>query len=360
MEAYPFVARKLLSEDRPEIQKALQQVLYNSRQSNDQERNILQATRLSVLINSALGIIAKNDNVFIDFDSLPKESVTLESAIKLILSKKSKSLRGLLMTEVVNGLDILLRQFLKKSLLSVQRQLSLSSILPSNPISNLILGRFDSVRQLLPRIESTPIPILIPSKSLFQTTVNQVTSVISKSILNVPSTDQVTYTDVSSVTSDSKQSVVPVFIPVTEFIDTIAPRLSREEELYALSLTDLVRQSYGPEMATAISGDRLTSADLASFGKFAISLLSLSIQNNRSASDLKPVNSQILRFANDLLNNLKNILKWDNQNMAHDLVNGINNLSDDEKGTLQQSLREIVDELMTRFFDRLESKYVKP
>ena len=30
MEAYPFVARKLLKEDRPEIQRALQQVLYST------------------------------------------------------------------------------------------------------------------------------------------------------------------------------------------------------------------------------------------------------------------------------------------------------------------------------------------
>lgn len=48
MEAYPFVARKLLSEDRPEIQRALQEVLYAG--GGD-----LSSTRLSVLLNSALG-----------------------------------------------------------------------------------------------------------------------------------------------------------------------------------------------------------------------------------------------------------------------------------------------------------------
>jgi predicted unusual protein kinase regulating ubiquinone biosynthesis (AarF/ABC1/UbiB family) len=48
MEAYPFVARKLLSEDRPEIQRALQEVLYAK--SGD-----ISSTRLSVLLNSALG-----------------------------------------------------------------------------------------------------------------------------------------------------------------------------------------------------------------------------------------------------------------------------------------------------------------
>merc|ERR1712003_269368 len=34
MESYPFIARKLLQEDRPEIQQALQQVLYSADGSN--------------------------------------------------------------------------------------------------------------------------------------------------------------------------------------------------------------------------------------------------------------------------------------------------------------------------------------
>ena len=50
-EAYPFVARKLLSEDRPEIQKALYAVLY----ANNGDDKSLRANRLSVLLNSALG-----------------------------------------------------------------------------------------------------------------------------------------------------------------------------------------------------------------------------------------------------------------------------------------------------------------
>merc|ERR1712127_285391 len=34
MESYPFIARKLLAEDRPEIQKALQEVLYSGNSEN--------------------------------------------------------------------------------------------------------------------------------------------------------------------------------------------------------------------------------------------------------------------------------------------------------------------------------------
>ena len=66
MEAYPFVARKLLSEDRPEIQKALQEVLYARNQDGG-----LQSTRLAVLLNSAMGLVArKSGGSFVDFDAV--------------------------------------------------------------------------------------------------------------------------------------------------------------------------------------------------------------------------------------------------------------------------------------------------
>jgi predicted unusual protein kinase regulating ubiquinone biosynthesis (AarF/ABC1/UbiB family) len=52
-EAYPFVARKLLSEDRPEIQKALYAVLKTSEASNS--GSSIDTNRLAVLLNSALG-----------------------------------------------------------------------------------------------------------------------------------------------------------------------------------------------------------------------------------------------------------------------------------------------------------------
>jgi predicted unusual protein kinase regulating ubiquinone biosynthesis (AarF/ABC1/UbiB family) len=61
-EAYPFVSRKLLSEDRPVMQKALQEILYGAEWMSPQSENRvggLQGTRLVVLLNSALGVVAK-------------------------------------------------------------------------------------------------------------------------------------------------------------------------------------------------------------------------------------------------------------------------------------------------------------
>lgn len=103
---YTHPHRKLLSEDRPEIQKALQQVLYSSGGKNGDG---LQATRLSVLLNSALGVVARNTGAAIDFDAIPDDAVDIGTALKLLMGDKSASLRSLLEDEAVNAGDILFR-----------------------------------------------------------------------------------------------------------------------------------------------------------------------------------------------------------------------------------------------------------
>merc|ERR1719316_2488057 len=109
MEAYPFVARKLLRDDRPEIQRSLQEALYGNRGN-------LSTARLSTLLNGALGVVAKSQGgVFVDFDSIPEDGVALEVAVKYLLSNSSRSLRNLLASELENVADLLLRQGLRKA-----------------------------------------------------------------------------------------------------------------------------------------------------------------------------------------------------------------------------------------------------
>jgi aarF domain-containing kinase len=112
MESYPFVARKLLKEDRPEIQKALQQVLYAPGGGADGGGGALRGTRLSVLLNSALGIVAKTSGAFVDLDSVPADGVSTIASVKFLLSDKARSLRALLVDEAALAGDVLLRQVL--------------------------------------------------------------------------------------------------------------------------------------------------------------------------------------------------------------------------------------------------------
>merc|ERR1719171_1963484 len=88
MEAYPFVARKLLSDDRPEIQKALLDVLYSGEG--------LRTSRVSAILNSAMGYVAKS-GAFVDLDALPDEEASLTETLRFALGPDAESIRGLLL-----------------------------------------------------------------------------------------------------------------------------------------------------------------------------------------------------------------------------------------------------------------------
>merc|ERR1719183_1943499 len=193
MEAYPFVARKLLRDDRPEVQRALQDVLYNG--------GDLSTARLSTLLNGALGVVARSKGgVFVDFDSIPDDGVALEVALKYLLSPESRSLRNLLVDELKNVSDVLLRQAMRKAFGA------LANNVPRPPI----FGQF------LPKFESVPGPVLLPTAS---------------------------------------GQPVPAFKTPQEVLEVLAPKLTREEELYALSVTDLAKQTLGDDAGVVISGD---------------------------------------------------------------------------------------------------------
>ena len=106
MESYPFVARKLLREDRPEVQRALQEVLYGGA-AGAAAGDALRGQRLSVLLNSAMGVVAETGDAFVDFDSVPEEGVKLREALGYLLSPEAESLRGLLEDEAVTATDLL-------------------------------------------------------------------------------------------------------------------------------------------------------------------------------------------------------------------------------------------------------------
>mmetsp|Transcript_3691 Transcript_3691/g.4964 ORF Transcript_3691/g.4964 Transcript_3691/m.4964 type:complete len:942 (+) Transcript_3691:207-3032(+) len=200
MEAYPFVARKLLREDRPEIQVALQQVLY----SGGGEAGQLTPARLAVLLNSAQGILAKNDaSVFVDFDSVPEDGISVQETIRYLLSPQAISLRGILEAEVSSAADILLRQGARKLYNRVVEAI------PTPPFN---LPR--------PQPQNLPAPFIIPTGDPIQ---------------GAP--------------------LVPVITSLQNVVDLLAPALSREDEIYALSLADLAQGLGGEDLATAVRGD---------------------------------------------------------------------------------------------------------
>ena len=51
----------------------------------------------------------------------------------------------------------------------------------------------------------------------------------------------------------------PLIVSAEELVENLAPKLTREEELYAISLTDLVKSTLGPDAAAVVSGELVTS-----------------------------------------------------------------------------------------------------
>ena len=220
IEAYPFVARKLLSSDRPELQQALQQVLYSgTTPGGEGMRGVITPTRLAGLLNSAAGIVAKQQGqAFVDLDAVPEEGITATDALKYVLSPEASSLRGLLADEADNAADLLLRTALRKSVPIVAAAIPQPPTLPFLPTP--------------PEPLELPIPLVLPSTTT--------SAMMMGSPSSLPST---------------LFAGTPTLTTGQQLLDALAPPLSRDEELYAISLVDLARSSLGDQTADLLAGN---------------------------------------------------------------------------------------------------------
>ena len=99
-----------MSEDRPEIQNALQEVLYSGNDSGS-----IKFNRLLASLNNAAGVVATQDGAaFVDLDA--EDGLTFNEGLKFLLSDNAESLRSLLDSEVDNIVDLISRQVLRQGL----------------------------------------------------------------------------------------------------------------------------------------------------------------------------------------------------------------------------------------------------
>lgn len=214
--AYPFVARTLLREDRPELQKALQAVLYE-RQIG--ARHKLSTKRLVALLNSAIGVVSRNSETsFVDLDAIPDGSASGATLLRLFLSRDAASARAVLREELRQAVDILFQQALRKLLREVPDRI------PRPPL----------ISSVLPKLQDVPAPFVLPD------------------INGRPRT---------------------VLTTLKKVTDAIAPPLSRDDELYALALSDAAKELFGARLATAIDGD-VSQMSWASFAVARVLLFS--------------------------------------------------------------------------------------
>ena len=151
------------------------------------------------MLNSAMGVVARDagDGVFVDLDTIPEDSVSVGAGPRYLLRRAPKRFRNLLEKEAVGAADILLRQAARKSGGRVFAQLPQPPKLPFDL-------PFGSRRSRNPRT--------CPGRS-------------------------------GPVRGGA--APVPVFAAPSRVLEAAAPKLTREEELFAISLSDLAGHPRG-------------------------------------------------------------------------------------------------------------------
>ena len=296
METYPFIARRLLKEGRPEIQQALQEVLFSASTG-------LQLNRLFALLNNSQGSVGtKEGAVFVDLDAVPEDGLSLADAIKLLLSDDAESLRALLEDEVENIADILLRQILRKSATE-----SLVAITPPRLPTLPFLGDFLSPPRV--QLEEVRLPFALPGGEGGRTT--------------------------------PKISLMTV----NEFTDLVAPRLSREEEVYAISIADAVEELLGTDVAGFLRGDDILSIKTA---KIILASVTSGLLGNRELFESANAAS-VTTALSDVLSRLD---RSDSKDVEKRITEATTTLSVEER----KRLDDIVTELQQRIIGRVRSR----
>ncbi|KAL3161508.1 hypothetical protein ABBQ32_010382 [Trebouxia sp. C0010 RCD-2024] len=107
-QAYPFVVRKVLRNSTSGSALLLRDLMYDSNGN-------VKPTRLSALLNAALGYVADQTEGFIDFDAVPQDGASIQDTISFLLSSEARQLRPLLVKELVTGLDYYTRDRLQRA-----------------------------------------------------------------------------------------------------------------------------------------------------------------------------------------------------------------------------------------------------
>ncbi|EFJ46283.1 hypothetical protein VOLCADRAFT_105641 [Volvox carteri f. nagariensis] len=217
-QAYPFVARKVLRNDSSTASALLRDLLLIREVATPgaEVGSQLAARRLAALLNAALGYVADSSQGFVDFDALPAEGASVQVVLtpsadwhvmslaelaSFLLSAEARELRPLLTGWVVGGLDLLLRDRLRKAF-----NLATATLTPRLPF----LGSLPA---------PPPPPLYVPGRGL---------------------------------------------VAVSQVVDLLAPPLEPGEQVYLQQLTELAAGVLGVESATLESPTLQSVLQLAS------------------------------------------------------------------------------------------------
>jgi aarF domain-containing kinase len=308
MESYPFIARKLMQSDRPEIQAALQEVLYSGNGSTTGSNTGLKLSRLLALLNNAAGAIAtKEGAAFVDLDAVPKDGISFTDGLKFVLSDKAESLRNLLESEVDTIVDIVSRQIFRKGFSEAIVRLT-----PPSPPSLPFLGNFLPPS---PKLDELPLPLLLPG----------------------------------TTAKDSNRPSIAI-LTLKDFTNAVAPRLSQEDEIFALGLSDAATEFFGEEIGNFVKGQGIFTAKTAE-----IVLVALRSGVMGRSDVLSP---QVVQTVIDTASNMVSRVRGSGSGMTKvekELTAAMDNLDNLERAQLDEIVQEITRRTIARTVQRLSA-----
>jgi hypothetical protein len=145
--------------------------------------------------------------------------------------------------------------------------------------------------------------------------------------------------------------LTPKRMTAKDFLEISAPKLSREEELYAISLTDLATQTLGRDAGMIINGNMLL--DLDGTSRMALRVLSsgqLPFLNNALFST-----TQISSFFQSLQSLRGGDQGGSSTGGVDELVAGVSSLPAQEAAVLQNMVNTVLLRLNNQLIDRLKS-----
>lgn len=307
LQAYPFIARKLLTGESTTVQSALQEVLYNN---NGSGNSGLKLSRLLALLNNAAGSVATQQGaVFVDIDTVPEDGISFQEGLQFMMSDDAGSLRSLLEPEVDSIVDVLTRQIFRQGV-----QEAIVALTPPRLPSIPFLG---DILPPGPNLEEIPIPLLLPGSD-----------------------------------GSSPSFVVTTFKDLT---DAVAPKLSQDEEIFALGLSDAAQEFFGEDMGAFVRGESIFSAKSAEI--LLSSLRSGFIGKSDLLSDeavqsVVDASSQILALVQQSSGASSSS---DASSVEAELKDAMNNLSSSERERLDGIVKELTKQSISRFMDRLST-----
>ena len=316
MEAYPFIARKLLQGDRPEIQMALQQVLYDTTKDNGNgnsstgsgSSSSLKLSRLLALLNNAAGAVATKDEgaAVVDLDAIPEDGISFQEGLKFVLSDKASGLRNLLEKEVDTIVDVLTRQ--------IVRQGVSEAVVALAPPRLPGLSLFGNFLPPPPKVDETPFPFLLPGVD----------------------------------SSRSRPGIA--LITIQDLTNIVAPKLSQQEELYALGLADAAGEFFGNEVGKFVRGESILSVQ-------SIELVLAGLRSGvlGKTNVLSPETIQSVVDATTNLLSLARSGSTSGSKLDQQLSLALDNLDSAER----QQLDVIVEELTERQIERIVKRLSK-